>query len=71
MGLPTGSFFPGSKDFDRFGTSIDISDDGKRVIIGAFTSDSPLHDSGSAQIYQEGSDGKWPRVAIKNFTNNP
>ncbi len=45
----------GEDYYDRFGGDVDISEDGTRIIVGAFTSDGPadnLHDAGDVQVYQ-------------------
>jgi hypothetical protein len=57
-------YINGEDYYDRFGSDVDISEDGTRIVVGAFTSDgqaAQIHDAGEFSVfkYDASSSGGW------------
>jgi len=55
-------YINGEDYYDRFGSDVDVSEDGTRIVVGAFTSDgqaAQIHDAGEFSVFKYDGAGSW------------
>ena len=67
--IQLGSTIFGENDNDEFGISVDMTDDGSVIIVGAWKNDDTGGNHGNARVF-EYSDGSWTQVG-SNIIPNP
>jgi hypothetical protein len=58
-------YINGEDYYDRFGSDVDISEDGTRIVVGAFTSDgqaAQIHDAGEFSVFKYDGPGSWSQL---------
>jgi hypothetical protein len=61
-------YINGGDYYDRFGNDVDISEDGTRIVVGAFTSDgqgAQIHDAGEFRVFEYDGPGSWSLLGQK------